>query len=87
MDKDCVWKDKDGKEYTLADISDGYLFNILSFIANGGGYVDFLDVDKIKKLYKESKIRKIKHSFTLEQLLNAFYEKLNLYCQQFDFRY
>ena len=77
-----VWEDINGNFYAIDDIDNRYLFNILRFISNGGGYVDFLDDDKIAKLFNEANKRKIKHSFTLQQLKNAFHDKLSLWAQQ-----
>ena len=56
--KNYVWQDIKGNKYLLKEIDDRYLFNILRFILKGGGNVDFLDVDKIKKLYNEANKRK-----------------------------
>ena len=81
MRKDKVWCDINGNEYTLEEIDNKYLFNILRFISNGGGYVDFLDDSKIEKLYNEANRRKINHKFKLEDLINAFHEKLSYECQ------
>ena len=82
MKKDYVWCDINKNEYELKDIDDRYLFNILRFISNGGGYTEFLDDTKIEKLFNEAKKRNIKHNFTIEQLIDAFHEKLSYECQE-----
>lgn len=82
--EDYVWEDINGNFYTLQDIDDRYLLNILRFIRKGGGYIDFLDEDKIKKLYEEARKRKLKFNILLDELINAFYEKVNLWSQSPD---
>ena len=76
MRKDYVWKDIKGNKYELKDIDDKYLLNILKFIKNGGGYVSFLDDEKIEKLYEEAIIRKLKIEYKLKMLIDSFHEKL-----------
>ena len=79
-----VWEDIEGNFYALQDIDDRYLYNILRFISRGGGYVDFLDDEKITALYNEAKKRKIKHNFKLECLIDRFHEKVNYWANMPD---
>lgn len=76
-----VWADVNGKCYTINDIDDRYLLNILKFIARGGGYTDFLNNDRIKKIYYEAKKRNIKHKFSLAELQGAINFKIECECQ------
>ena len=76
MKKDYVWQDVNGNKYELKDIDDKYLLNILRFIKNGGGYIAFLDDEKIEKLYNEAIRRKLKIKYKLKMLIDAFHEKL-----------
>lgn len=75
-EKDIVWCDVNNNKYTLKEIDDRYLLNILRFISRGGGYKDFLDEGKIRKLYNEANRRKIKHNLKLVDLISAYYEKV-----------
>jgi len=79
-----VWADINGKCYTIDEIDDRYLLNILKFIARGGGYTDFLDDDRIKKLYYEAKKRKIKHGLKLAELQSALAFKIECECDRPD---
>ena len=65
-----VWKDKTGKLYTLKDIDDRYLLNIIRFLGNGGGHHMYLDEKKIKKIYKEAIKRNIEVDVSLEALIS-----------------
>lgn len=72
-----VWCDKNYKTYTLKEIDDRYLLNILKFISNGGGYTEFMSEKTITLLFNEAKKRGIKHNYELEQLISAYYQKLS----------
>lgn len=80
MEKNYVWQDINYRKYKLQEIDDRYLYNILKFISNGGGNIEFLDDAKIETLFNEAQKRKIKHNFTLEQLISAFHERLSYEC-------
>lgn len=67
--KKPVWKDRTGNLYCLDDIDDRYLSNIINFLKKGGGYHEFLDRTKIKKLYEEAIKRNIKIDVQLENLI------------------
>jgi hypothetical protein len=84
MKKDYVWCDINGNKYTLEQIDDRYLLNILSFINKGGGYTDFMSDSKITKLFKEANKRMLKHNLKLNQLKEAYHEKLSWVCQTED---
>jgi hypothetical protein len=76
-----VWYDCNFKGYTLQDIDDRYLLNILNFISRGGGHADLMSENNIKKLFNEANKRKLKHNHTLEQLKEAYRDKLSYECQ------
>lgn len=76
-----VWYDVNYNAYTLQDIDDRYLLNILNFISKGGGYTELMTEKNIEKLFKEANRRKLKHNHTLKQLKEAFREKLSYECQ------
>ena len=76
-----VWYDVNLKAYTLQDIDDRYLLNILNFISRGGGYTDLMTEKNIELLFNEANKRKLKHKHTLKQLKEAFREKLSYECQ------
>lgn len=52
--KQVAWIDINNKHYTMNEISDAHLLNILKFIGDGGGYGHFLTVDKTGDLLKEA---------------------------------
>lgn len=76
-DTTLVWEDIHCKQYTLQDLDDRYLANIVKFIAKGGGSISFLDENKIKKLHQEAVARGIKNLPTLRQCIYAYDQKLN----------
>lgn len=65
-----AWVDVYHRNYTMSQIDDSYLRNILNFIYRGGGYDEFLTEEKISDLYREAKNRGIKLRFTLKSLIN-----------------
>lgn len=74
LEDDFVWKDAKGILYRLEDINDTYLYNILRFMSNGGGYAFFLDKSKIRKLFNEAERRGIEHNFKckkVEKIISA----------------
>lgn len=73
--RETVWVDINGKEYSIEEINDRYLLNILKFISRGGGYTYFMSDEMITKLYKEANRRKLKHSLKLKDLIIAFHTK------------
>lgn len=77
-EEDVVWVDINKNKFTLAQIDDRYLLNILNFIKKGGGYVNYMNDERITKLYKEAKRRKLKFDFKLKELIDAYHEKLNM---------
>lgn len=74
-EKDYVWCDRDYNYYTLEEIDDKYLLNILKFLSNGGGYSSKLSEEKIRKLFNEAKKRKLKCNYKLNDLINTFHQK------------
>ncbi|MEN9082025.1 hypothetical protein ABE320_17130 [Bacillus velezensis] len=72
MRNEYDWIDKNYNTYTVDQISDQYLKNILRFLCNGGGYHSYLDEGKITRLFTEATSRKIKHSFKLEDAIQAY---------------
>lgn len=66
-----AWIDVNHREYSMGDIDNGYLKNILNFIYRGGGYDDFLTKGKIADLYFEAQRRGIKLRFKLKDLIYA----------------
>lgn len=75
MNKNYVWCDRNYNYYTLEDIDDRYLLNILKFISNGGGYVYNINANNIRSLYEEASRRNLKHNYDLRDLLLAYYQK------------
>jgi hypothetical protein len=54
MEDEVAWIDKNYEHYSMSDISDTHLINILRFIGEGGGYDHFLTEGKIINLLTES---------------------------------
>lgn len=80
-EEDIFWVDGFGNELKKEEIDNRWLYNILRFLVNGGGYVDFLDEDKIREIFKEAKARGIKHNFKVKDAICSYHEKLSYYCQ------
>lgn len=70
-----VWMDKNRRTYTLEQLEDSHLKNILGFICKGGGYVNFIDEERITKIFQEAVNRGIKHPYNLSKALQAFRTK------------
>lgn len=69
-----IWMNRAGRILTNTDIDDDYLMRILVFVANGGGYSDFIgSKEAIEHLFQEGKKRFEDLSALLERL-----EKLSL---------
>lgn len=82
MSVEYDWVDGEYNKLTVNQISDRYLKNILRFLCNGGGYHDYLDEDKITKLFNEADKREIKHPYKLKDAIHAYrdieiYEELS----------
>lgn len=70
-----AWIDVDNNEYSLSDISDEHLLNILNFINRGGGYDSFVTVPVVGNLYSEAIERGLKPKYKLRQIVdNRFIE-------------
>jgi hypothetical protein len=54
LEDEVAWIDKNYKHYSMDEISDSHLINILRFISDGGGYDHFLTEGKIINLLKEA---------------------------------
>jgi len=74
--KNIAWVDRDYNKYTLEEISNRYLMNILRFLCRGGGYTDYLDKDKIQTLFDEAEKRGIKHTIDIKDAFDAFETKI-----------
>lgn len=70
-----VWCDRNHRYWTLKEIDDRYLLNILRFISNGGGYTEAMNEKNITALFKEANKRKLKHNLKLKDLIIAFHTK------------
>lgn len=75
MNTDTVWIDKDYNTYSVEQISDRYLKNILRFICNGGGHVGMMNEQQIKTLFDEAEKRGIKHPYRLHSAIDAYHTK------------
>lgn len=75
MEDKYVWVDREYNHYTIEQISDRYLKNILRFICNGGGHLEYLDEDKITRLFAEAEVRKIQHRHKLKDAIQAYQDK------------
>lgn len=75
MNKEKVWKDINHSKLSLNEISDKYLLNILKFVEKGRGHVDYLNEDRIRKLFKEADDRKLKHSCDVNKAIGAINAK------------
>ena len=71
MSNEKVWMDINHNKFSLNEISDSYLINILAFVKNGRGYVDYLNEYKIRKLFKEAEERGLKHSYNVNEAIKA----------------
>lgn len=65
MEKQIAWIDRNCKKYSMDEISDEYLLNILTFICDGGGYDHFLTKEKITNLFNEAEKRGLPHTNSL----------------------
>ena len=59
-DRKIVWQDIRGKKYTLGEIKNSYLLNILNFIYSGGGGYPYIAPNNIELLYQEALQRGLK---------------------------
>lgn len=77
------WEGKD-KNYTKDEVTDSHLLNIINFIANGKGYLHFLNHKVIHDIYDEAIIRGLKPNYTRSNLLNSYDERLSDYEYEFE---
>jgi hypothetical protein len=63
--EDIVWIDEQGREYTMDEIDNKYLINILGFICRGGGYEINLTAENIINLFIESYERGLNYDKSL----------------------
>lgn len=72
--KNIAWIDVHHRKYTLSQLDDGHLMNIIKFIYRGGGYDQFLTREKVANLYVEARKRGFKFHFSLKELQMARFE-------------
>jgi hypothetical protein len=60
-----AWIDRGRRQYTMDEIEDSHLINILKFLCRGGGYMDFVTHEKIIALFEEADERGLKHNQNL----------------------
>jgi methyltransferase-like protein len=75
--KEVAWVDKKGKQYAMNEIKDSHLLNIISFMCRGGGYVSFLDTEKISNLFTEAASRNLKHHHNQQNAISIINHKRN----------
>jgi len=73
--ENAAWVNIEHKPYTMAEITDEYLLNILAFLCRGGGYKYFVTPEKIKALFKEAKTRGLKHDSKQTNALEALKQR------------
>jgi hypothetical protein len=71
MENEIAWIDRNYKEYSMDEILDSHLLNILRFMCKGGGYSYFLTTEKIINLFDEANKRNLKHSNKLIDALES----------------
>lgn len=71
MRTERAWIDREGKSYTMDEISNKHLLNILRFMCNGGGYTYFLSKERIKDLFNEADRRRLTHRSCLTGAINS----------------
>jgi hypothetical protein len=60
-----AWIDRGRRKYTMDEITDSHLVNILKFLCKGGGYMDFVTPEKIIELFEEAERRDLEHTQSL----------------------
>lgn len=75
--REVAWIDRFGNKYTMDELSDRYLLNILGFLCRGGGYVHFLTEERITNLFNEAARRGLHHNHHLDVALDYYREKDN----------
>ncbi|MEX3625128.1 hypothetical protein [Viridibacillus arvi] len=76
--KQIAWINVYHREYSMNEITDDYLKNILNFIYRGGGYDQFLTVEKVADLFAEANRRGIKLRFNINSLIDARFHSYKL---------
>lgn len=73
----AVWADREGNEYTLSQIDNRYLKNIINFISKGGGDAYFMTEAKVVDLYYEAIRRKViqEGEYNLPSLVQKIIDK------------
>lgn len=76
QNKDIVWVDIDYNYYTLKELSDNYLLNILKYLQRGKGYLHLVEKRDIRKLFNEAKRRNLilSNDITLDTLFTVYDE-------------
>lgn len=70
-----AWMDRFGNKYTMDELTDHYLLNILGLLCRGGGYVHFLTEERITNLFNEAARRGLHHDCHLDVALYHHREK------------
>ncbi|HHT96681.1 MAG TPA: hypothetical protein GXZ90_02145 [Clostridiales bacterium] len=68
MSDKIVWEDINRKSYTMDQITDGHLLNIMSFLESGGGYMEYRDKQTFKLMRSEIIRRGLKGIYDRHQL-------------------
>ena len=63
-----AWVDRAGTQFTLRDISDDYLINIIGFVVRGGGYREYRTLSNIQTIYDEAINRGLKPIFSWKEV-------------------
>lgn len=58
---EIAWIDVYGRKYTMDEISDEHLLNIVKFVSNGGGHPHFMTEEVIRNLFIEVDRRGFRH--------------------------
>lgn len=66
-----AWLNIDREPFTLKEISNVYLGNILRFIAVGGGHDDFVNTEVIVDLFEEAEKRNLNLNLDLSELITV----------------
>lgn len=66
------WIDKNNKKHSREDVTDNHLLNIIDHLAKGGGWMHFLNEDKIDDIYDEALARKLVPRKTRSECKSAY---------------
>lgn len=67
--RDIVWRDNNGRNYRIQEIKDRHLLNILNFVRQGKGHLNYLSEYYAAKLYDEAIYRRLRVNFSKHDMI------------------